>query len=145
LRGEQGQGSGGFTLIELAIVLAIMGLLVAMTVPFLAGRSRSGALPAAMDEIRAALRTARSAAIAEARPIAFRADPAGGYWLDRQHYPLAAVAGPTAGLRIAVAGGTGIAFFPSGGSSGGRIRIEAAGAWRDIDVDAVTGRAVLRP
>lgn len=142
---ERGQPNRGFTLIELVIVLAIMGLLVAMTVPFLAGRTASGALPAAADEIRAALRAARSAAIAEGRPIAFRADPAGGYWLDRQHYPLAAVAGSTAVLRVAVAGGARIAFFPSGGSSGGRIRIETAGGWRDIDVDTVTGHAVLRP
>ena len=88
---------------------------------------------------------ARSAAISEGRPVAFRADPAGGYWLDRQHYPLVTAAGPTAKLRLAVADGAPIAFFPSGGSSGGRIRIEAAGGWRDIDVDAVTGRAVLRP
>ncbi len=136
---------GGFTLIELAIVLTILGLLLAMTVPFLAGSSRSAALPAAADEIRAALRAARSAAIAEGRQVAFRADAAGGYWLDRQHYPLAAAAGPAARLRVAVAGGAAIAFYPSGGSSGGRIRIGAAGGWRDIDVDAVTGRAVLRP
>src|SRR4051794_1186354 len=144
LPGNRAQ-AGGFTLIELAVVLAILGVVLAMTVPFLAGRTPAGALPAATDEIRAALRAARSAAISEGRPIAFRADPTGGYWLDRQHYPLAAAAGPVAKLRIAVADGAPIAFFPSGGSSGGRIRIEAAGGWRDIDVDAVTGRAVLRP
>ena len=135
----------GFTLIELAVVLAILGLLVTMTVPFLAGKTASGALPTAANEIRSALRAARSAAIAEGRSIAFRADPAGGYWLDRQHYALMAAAGRAPGLRIAVAGGVPIAFFPSGGSSGGRIRIVGAAGWRDIDVDAVTGRADLRP
>jgi general secretion pathway protein H len=135
----------GFTLIELIVALAILGMMLAMIVPFLVGRTPAGALPAATDEIRAALRSARSAAISEGRPIAFRADPAGGYWLDRQHYPLVAAASPRVGLRVAVAEGAAIAFFPSGGSSGGRIRIEAAGGWRDIDVDTVTGRAVLRP
>lgn len=144
MRGERG-GASGFTLIELLVVLAILGLVIGMTVPFIVGRTAAGALPAATDEIRAALRAARSAAIAEARTVAFRADPGGGYWLDREHYPLAATAGPSSRLRIAVVGAAGIAFFPSGGSSGGRIRIEAAGNWRDIDVDAVTGRAVLRP
>lgn len=135
----------GFTLIELIIALAILGMMLAITVPFLVGRTPAGALPTATEEIRAALRSARSAAISEGRPIAFRADPAGGYWLDRQHYPLVAAAGPRVGLRVAATEGAAIAFFPSGGSSGGRIRIEAAGGWRDIDVDAVTGRAVLRP
>ena len=135
----------GFTVIELAVALAILAMMLAMTVPFLTARTPGGALPAAAQEIRAALRAARSAAIAEARPVSFRADPAGGYWLDRQYYPLAAAAGPITKLRVAVADGAPIAFFPSGGSSGGRIRIEAAGGWRDIDVDAVTGRAVLRP
>ena len=134
----------GFTLIELVVALAILAMVLAMTVPF-AGRTPRGALPAATDEVRAALRAARSAAISEARPVAFRADPGGGYWLDRQYYPLAAAAGPITKLRVAVADGAPIAFFPSGGSSGGRIRIEAAGGWRDIDGEAVTGRAVLRP
>ena len=137
--------SSGFTLIELAVVLAILGLVVGMTVPFLAGKTTNGALPTAANEIRVALRDARSAAIAEGRPIAFRADPVSGYWLDRQHYALMAAAGRAPGLRIAVAGGTRIAFFPSGGSSGGRIRILGAEGWRDIAVDAVTGRADLRP
>ena len=135
----------GFTLIELLVVLTILGLVIGMTVPFLGRRSAAGALPAATEEIRAALRAARSAAISEARTVGFRADPAGGYWLDRQHYPLAAAGGAGSRLRVAVAGGAGIAFFPSGGSSGGRIRVEATGNWRDIDVDAVTGRASLRP
>ena len=136
---------GGFTLIELLVVLAILGLVFAMTVPFLTGRTAADTLPAATEEIRAALHAARSAAISEARTVAFRADPAGGYWLDRQHYPLAAAGGAGSRLRVAVMGGAGIAFFASGGSSGGRIRIEAVGSWRDIDVDAVTGRAALRP
>jgi general secretion pathway protein H len=144
LPADSGQARG-FTLIELAVALAILGMVLAMTVPFLTTRTPGGALPAAAQEIRAALRAARSAAIAEARPVAFRADPAGGYWLDRQHYPLVATAGPNAKLRLAVADGAPIAFFPSGGSSGGRIRVEAAGGWRHIDVDAVTGRVVLRP
>ena len=142
--GNRGQPPG-FTLIELAVALAILATMLAMTMPFLTARTPGGALPSATQEIRAALRAARSAAISEGRPVAFRADPAGGYWLDRQHYPLVTAAGPTAKLRLAVADGAPIAFFPSGGSSGGRIRIEAAGGWRDIDVDAVTGRAVLRP
>ena len=142
--GDRGR-QGGFTLIELMVVLAILSLVIAMTVPFLTGRTAAGALPAATEEIRAALRAARSAAIAEGRTVAFRADPAGGYWLDRQHYPLAASAGPNSPLRIAITGSAGIAFFASGGSSGGRIRIEAVGNWRDIDVDAVTGRPILRP
>src|SRR4051812_50161313 len=96
-------------------------MMLAMIVPFLVGRTPAGALPAATDEIRAALRSARSAAISEGRPIAFRADPAGGYWLDRQHYPLVAAAGPRAGPRGAVAAGAAIAFFPSRGFLGGRI------------------------
>lgn len=135
----------GFTLIELIVVLTIIGLALAIALPYL-GRGGSGAgLTAAAGELRLALRGARQAAITEGHPVAFRADPAGGYWLDRAYHRLA-TAGPLGNtLRIATLGGTRIEFWPSGGSSGGRVVIDGDDGRRVIDVDAVTGRAVLLP
>jgi general secretion pathway protein H len=125
----------GFTLIELLVVLVIAGLALALVMPFFGKRAPGAALTVGISEIATALRDARSAAIADGRAIAFRGDGSGGYWLDRRYYPLGG------SLRLAVAGGSRISFFPSGGSSGGLIFIDSAGGRREIRVDAITGRA----
>jgi general secretion pathway protein H len=141
LPAERTGAASGFTLIELVVVLAIIGLSLAVVLPLL-GRSVPGvALGAAAEEVRAALREARLTAIGEDRAVVFRADPAGGYWLDRQYRRVAAAARLPGALRLATAGAAPIAFFPSGGSSGGQVFIDAAGGRRELAVDAVTGRA----
>lgn len=130
----------GFTLIELVVVLAIIGMALAVAMPLLAAHVTGPTLNAASGEIRAALRGARSTAIAEDRRVVFRGDPAGGYWLDRRHFTLPLMRG-TQPLHVATIGGAFISFFPSGGSSGGRILVSSGGAEREITVDALTGRA----
>src|SRR5689334_11331437 len=114
----------GFTLLEVMIVLAILGFVVALAAPFLGRRSSGAQLLAATRELRAAISSARTAAIAAGQPIVFRGDRNGGYWLDDQHYQLVS-SGSDSSVRIAVAGGTRIALFPSGGSSGGRVIVRA--------------------
>lgn len=134
--------AAGFTLIELVVVLAIIGLMLGLTLPLI-GRSIPGAaLDAAAREIRIALRDARISAIGEGHAVTFRADPAGGYWLGRDYRPLAAAAETHAGLRVA---GAPIVFFASGGSSGGRIVIGGSAGKRELAVDPVTGRAYALP
>ena len=128
----------GFTLVEVLVVLAILALGAGLVVPMLAKRGGATTLGAAVGEIQGALRSARSAAIAEGRGVVFRGD-AGGYWLDRFHYRL----GPGEALRVRLVSGSRISFFPSGGSSGGHVLIEGAGGRRELAVDAVTGRATL--
>ena len=130
----------GFTLIELVVVLAIIGFSLAIALPLLAEHVTGPTLNAASGEIRAALRGARSTAIAEDRSVVFRGDPAGGYWLDRRHFSLPVMRGEEP-LRVATIGGALISFFPSGGSSGGRILVSSTSGQREIAVDALTGRA----
>jgi len=129
----------GFTLIELLIVLAIMALVAAIALPPLAGRAPAAALGAAAEEMRAALATARSAAIAEDRDVTI-AGGVGSYRIDGARHVLPAAAG----VRIEIRGG-GIAFYPSGGSSGGRIVLRGGGRATELDVEALTGRASFAP
>ena len=130
----------GFTLLELLIVLAILSLCTAIAVPMFAGRAPSAALNGATLELRAALAAARSAAIAENREISF-AGAANGYRIDGAFHRLPLARDVSVGIR----GGTRIAFFPSGGSSGGRVVLRGAAALREIDIEPISGRAILVP
>jgi general secretion pathway protein H len=136
----RGKSAPGFTLVELLVVLAIIGMALAMAMPLLAGHVTGAALNAATSEIRATLRGARSTAIAENRPVVFRGDAGGGYWLDRSHFTLPLMSGAQP-LRVTTFGGAQVSFYPSGGSSGGRILIASGSDQRQIVVDVITGRA----
>ncbi|HUK61560.1 MAG TPA: GspH/FimT family pseudopilin [Stellaceae bacterium] len=129
----------GFTLLELMIVLAIMALVAAIAFPRLAARAPASALGAASEEMRAALATARSAAIAEDRAVTV-AGGDGFYRIDGDQHALLSAAG----VRVETPRG-GIAFFPSGGSSGGRIVLRGGGRSATLDIDTLTGRASFAP
>ena len=126
--------TGGFTLIEMLVVLAVLGMVLAVTL--LHGRSRNPALEAssAAGIVAAVLRAARAQAIAEDRPVRVSVDPA-------QH-SLRVNGRPPRTLRpeIAAVPPTGIAFAPDGSASGGAVLV-AEGAHRlAVQVDWLTGR-----
>ena len=137
--------NGGFTLLEMVVVLAILGVVIALMLPYLGKREPNVALIGAATEIRAALRAARATAIGEDRAVAFGGDTEGGYRIDGHHYRLVAAAAAVSALWVETPGGSQISFFPTGGSSGGRIVLHGAQARREIEVDAITGHAVLLP
>lgn len=132
--------SSGFTLVEVMIVLAILGLVATLALPLLARRTPTASLASAAEEVRAALAAARSAAIAEDREVSFSA-ATDGYRVDGEPHRFP----PGADLSLQVRGGARIAFFPSGGSSGGRVILHSASARREIEIEAITGRAALVP
>jgi prepilin-type N-terminal cleavage/methylation domain-containing protein len=125
----------GFTLVELLIVLAILALVAAVAFPRLLGRASGTSLGAAGEELRAALATARSAAIAKDRAVTV-AGGDGAYRIDGVRHALLSAPG----VRIEVPRG-GIEFYPSGGSSGGRIVLRGGDRSEALDVEALTGRA----
>ncbi|MGH7090341.1 MAG: pilus assembly FimT family protein, partial [Stellaceae bacterium] len=112
--------SAGFTLVEVMIVLAILALGAAVALPYLARRAPAAALAAAAQEVRVALATARSAAIAEDRIVTFSGG-SGGFRIDGVPHPLA----PASAIAIETWGRAFISFFPSGASSGGRVIVHA--------------------
>lgn len=132
--------SAGFTLVELMIVLTVMSLAAALALPYLVKGKERAALGGATQVVRAALHNARAAAIAEDREVTF-AGGIDGYRIDGARQVFAA----SANLVVEIKGGSRISFFPSGGSSGGRVVVREGAARRDIDVEALTGRAVLLP
>jgi general secretion pathway protein H len=137
--------SGGFTLVEVLVVLALLAAVAAMVVPFLGRTMPHTALRATAIEVRTALAGARLQAVAEGRTIVFRGARRAGYWLDHRFRPLSTTDDPAIRLRVAAAGGGQLSFYSWGGSSGGRVRVESPAGRRDIAVDAATGHARLSP
>lgn len=130
----------GFTLVEMMIALAIASLCAALAFPYFAPRAPGASLGAAAQEVRVALAAARSAAIAEDRDVTFSGG-AGFFRIDGVRHELP----PFAPLAVEIKGRSGIAFHPSGASSGGRIVVRSASQRREIEIDPLTGHAALLP
>jgi general secretion pathway protein H len=136
----------GFTLIELAVVLAIMGLMLALVVT--RGPMRGPVLQtrAAAAQIVQGLRAARARAIALNRPATFSLD------VEDHSFRIddAAPQKLPAMLQLIVLSvldkaskqrdGSDISFAPDGSSSGGRIELTGNGTRLLVGVDWLTGR-----
>lgn len=135
------RAAAGFTLIEMIVVLAVMGLMLALVVSRGPVRSPRLELDAAARDIAGGLRLARAQAIAENRPVAFSVDIARGSTRTDAGPPRALPAGFA--IRIVAERGGAvpvIRFGPDGSSSGGRIELTGQGLRVQIGVDWLTGR-----
>jgi general secretion pathway protein H len=139
----------GVTLLELLIVLSIMAIVAAMVVPMFGGGVSSSEMKSAARQIAAALRVARSDAVAsrhetrlilnlEQRTFQVDSDP-------RQHaLPKQLEMKLFTAQRDIVDEKVGaIRFYPDGGSNGGRVTIAAGERKYDIDIDWLTGRVAI--
>lgn len=136
--------AGGFTLIEVLVVLVILGLTIALIVDRGPARSTGFDLRATAGDIAQQLRLARSAAIATDRTTSFTLDAA-----DRR-YEAAGKVGPvlppevTLSLTTATGGRprpvSAIRFAADGSSSGGYVEVVAGHHAMQVVVDWLTGR-----
>lgn len=140
--------SRGYTLFEVLVVLAIIGLVLA-AVPMISGRRSGPEVRAAAIEIASSMREARSEAITRFRPVAFQLD------VDARTYrvgdggsaqPLPRtleLALYTARSELASETAGGIRFFPDGSATGGRITVSEDGQRYVVSVDWLTGAVAV--
>ena len=134
----------GFTLIELLVVLVIAAFITALVVPRLTGATERAAVRSAARELEAALRTTRSAAMAEGRPQALIIDTARGVFQQgsrsgRLPSGVHLLLTTTTGDRLDAQTGR-IRFFPDGTSTGGGIDVWAGSDRNQVLVDWLSGR-----
>jgi general secretion pathway protein H len=137
--------AAGVTLLELLIVLALLALIAAMALPALTAPSDGVRLRAAAEEIAAALRLARAAAIArngeaavvidaERRSIHTQGTPAQPFGSDI----LVALTIAESERQTPERGG--FRFFADGSSTGGDIVLRLNGRELRLCVDWLTGK-----
>jgi general secretion pathway protein H len=146
-RAEIGSGDrrAGFTLIEMIVVVAVLGLMLGLVVSRGPMRSRTLSARAAVGAVAGGLREARARAISTNHPVeftldiehkAFRVDQAPPIWLPPE-YGLSLMT--VSGERRSETEGA-IRFAPDGSSTGGRIELTAGSRHVKIGVDWLSGR-----
>ncbi len=147
------RGTGGFSLMELVVVLTIISLMLAMGAASIGSGGHASQVQAATRTLAASLAATRAAAIRSQSPAALTFD------LEQRTYH-----GPgtrsgdvsgrfTDGIEITLrtarrertkAPGGRIRFFPDGSSTGGIVLLSRGGRMRRIDVDWISGRVTDR-
>lgn len=143
--------SRGFTLLELLVVLAVMALLTAITIPMFSSGASHQKIRIAAREIATGLRRARSMAVAGNDEATFSLD------VDQRIYSVngRSTSRLTGALELSFhtarselldgAVGT-IRFFPDGSSSGGRVSIKPAGTASpvyEVHIEWLTGHVTI--
>jgi general secretion pathway protein H len=135
----------GYTLLELLVVLAVLGLAAALVLPRVGTGRERVALRSAALQLAAGLRAARTEAMSGSTETAFVLDlTQRRYWADGavklRSLPrgVGVVTGDRAGSPIATDRAA-VRFKPDGSASGGWIGLRSRGASADITVDWLTG------
>src|SRR5580700_207820 len=143
--GEKRDAAGGFTLIELMVVLVIMGLMLGLVLQHGPMRSPVLQIRAAATQVAQGLRSARARAIALNRPVTFSLDVEDHSFRVGDAAPqmlpatLRLAALTVAGKPSRQSNTSNISFAPDGSSSGGRIELAGNGVRLLVGVDWLTG------
>ena len=135
----------GFTLLEMLIVLGLLGMIAAVSLPLLRGGARTGLIERTAARLAADLTSTRLAAIKQNIASHLDFDLAANSYSGTPR--LTARAMPVEipiSVRTTESGPESpplarIQFFPNGSSAGGRIVVGSGGQSRIITIDRLTG------
>jgi general secretion pathway protein H len=142
----------GFTLIEMIVVLAVLGLVAGLVLSRGPPRSAALEMRAAANAVAQTLRVARTRAIMSNQRVMVALDPRTATLRVGVGAPRSLPAGVTmsvittadlASTGAGTAGPAGIAFLPDGSSSGGRVELATGTRHMQVGVDWLTGRVSI--
>ncbi len=142
------KAQAGFTLIEMIVVLAVIGLMAGLVIGHGPMHSRTLTERGAVQAMASGLREARSRAVATNRPIEFAVDiehkafRVGDSPPTRLPPEFAMSMVSAAGQRISDTAAA-IRFDPDGSSTGGRIELASEGHHFRIGVDWLSGKVSI--
>jgi general secretion pathway protein H len=141
--------AAGFTLLEILITIAILGLVSALAAPAIASRLLETPLDHSARLLAGMLQEARARAAVRAEPVAVLWSPEGRRFTLRGAKGEHVLALPPAmrvearglvtGLPGMPAGRQGIVFFPLGGSTGGSITLRSSAGSATLRADPIAG------
>ena len=147
--GSAAGDASGVTLLELLIVLMLMGIIAALTVPTFRGGVSTTQLKSAAREVAAGLRLARGQAIARRAEAVLELDVTARAFRVLPD-PRVHALPPGIDIKLFTAQSDlvndrvgAIRFYPDGGSNGGRVTLAAGERHYDVDVDWLTGRVAI--
>jgi general secretion pathway protein H len=148
-KGGMKRQATGFSLLEMMLVIGIIALASLLAASAMTGGLDGQRLRSASKQIAAQLRYTRAQAIATGEPQRFTIDPHAHTWQapkDRHGSVPKQLGIAFYGAREVQPSASegGIAFFPDGASTGGRIRLTVKNAARDIDVAWLTGEVRVK-
>lgn len=139
--------AAGFTLIELVVVLAILGLLLALLPDALSIAIPGQQLRAAAYQLADDLKDARTRAVVSGEPTSIRialSEYDGQLAVGMRKLPHGATIQVADVPRQTLAGGLEqMSFFPDGSASGGRISLAVGTRKYVISIDWLTGRVTV--
>lgn len=143
------ESSGGFSLLELMLVLLLLGLVYGLASPMLSDGSIGLEMKSAARQLAAGLRKARSVAVTERREavlsldlgertFSVSGDPKIYALPKRLEFSLFTAQSEVVQEQV----GT-IRFFADGSSTGGRISFWNGEGKQEVDIDWLTGRVKI--
>ncbi|MBO0766849.1 MAG: prepilin-type N-terminal cleavage/methylation domain-containing protein [Hyphomicrobiaceae bacterium] len=140
----------GFTLVELLAVLVVLAIVAGLAATNLGGRHSADVLQATAHELASRCRAARSAAIWQASDQIVVIDMGNRVITAGKDVPPLKVAdtvslsSETSATEQRAPRVAGIRFFPNGGSTGGKIRLETGRQAYEVRVNWLTGRVAVQ-